>query len=125
MRKTIITLVVALASLVPVGAVADGMVSAPGKPTGNQTPAGPSAAAEKAAAGGQRGHSQHQRCRADGCTIPATWTETHHLKPWAQGGNTDLADGISLCSHHHHLIHDHRYTHQRLPDGDISFHRRT
>ena len=54
MRKTSITLVVALASLVPAGAVADGMVSAPGKSPANQAPAAPSAAAEKAAAGGQR-----------------------------------------------------------------------
>ena len=54
MRKTIITLVVALASLVPGGAVADGMVPAPGKSPTNQRPAAPSAAAEKAAAGAQR-----------------------------------------------------------------------
>ena len=54
MRKTSITLVVALASLVPAAAVADGMVPAPGKAPANQTPASPSAAAEKAAAGGQR-----------------------------------------------------------------------
>ena len=54
MRKTSITLVVALASLVPGGAVADGMVPAPGKPAANQAPAAPSATAEKAAASGQR-----------------------------------------------------------------------
>ena len=29
-----------------------------------------------------------------GCTIPAAWCEAHHLKPWSQGGNTDLDDGV-------------------------------
>ncbi|MQW75308.1 DUF222 domain-containing protein [Nocardioides sp. dk4132] len=66
-----------------------------------------------------------RECRADGCTIPATWCEAHHVKPWSAGGKTDLADGLLLCSHHHHLIHDDRYLHQRMPNGDIRFARRT
>jgi len=65
-----------------------------------------------------------QRCRAEGCTIPAKWTEAHHLKPWSEGGRTDLNDAVSLCSHHHHRIHDHRYRTDRLANGDICFHRR-
>ena len=65
-----------------------------------------------------------RRCRAEGCTIPATWTEAHHLKPWSQGGPTNLDNGISLCSHHHHTIHDNRYQTERLTNGDIRFHRR-
>jgi len=66
-----------------------------------------------------------QHCRADDCTIPAKWTEVHHLTTWSAGGKTDLANAISLCSHHHHRIHDHRYRTDRLPNGDIHFHRRT
>jgi len=66
-----------------------------------------------------------QHCRAEGCTISATWTEAHHLKPWSEGGRTDLNDAVSLCSHHHHRIHDHRYRADRLANGDIRFHRRT
>ena len=67
-----------------------------------------------------------QRCRAEGCTIPATWTEAHHLKPWSQGGNTDLADGVLLCNWHHHRAHDRRYETDKLPNGrDLRFHRRT
>ncbi|WP_322936949.1 HNH endonuclease signature motif containing protein [Nocardioides bizhenqiangii] len=65
-----------------------------------------------------------QRCRAEGCTIPAAWTEAHHLKPWATGGNTDLDDGILHCSYHHHLAHDPHCTAERLPNGDIRYHRR-
>jgi hypothetical protein len=65
------------------------------------------------------------RCLAEGCTIPATWCEAHHLTPWTTGGRTDLADGILLCSHHHHRAHDGRYAADRLPNGDLRFHRRT
>jgi hypothetical protein len=66
-----------------------------------------------------------QGCRADGCTVPVTWTEAHHLDPWSRGGRTDLANGLLLCNWHHHRIHDDRYRHERLPNGDIRFARRT
>ncbi len=65
-----------------------------------------------------------RRCRAEGCTIPAAWTEAHHLRPWSQGGSTDLNDGICLCSWHHHRVHDPRYRTETLPNGDTRFHRR-
>jgi len=67
-----------------------------------------------------------QGCRAEGCDRPPSWTEAHHLtKPWAEGGRTDLKDGILLCGHHHRLAHHPDSTHQRLPNGDIRYHRRT
>ncbi len=67
-----------------------------------------------------------RRCRAEGCTIPAAWCEAHHAtNPWSRGGRTDLADGLLLCSWHHHRAHDPRYDARRLPDGDYRFHRRT
>ena len=66
-----------------------------------------------------------QHCRADGCTIPAAWTEAHHLKPWASGGDTDLKDGVLFCSWHHHRAHDTAYDMTRLPTGDYRFNRRT
>jgi hypothetical protein len=65
-----------------------------------------------------------KECRAEGCSIPATWCEAHHLTPWSQGGNTDLDDGILGCNFHHHRLHDPRFTHEILPNGDIRFHRR-
>jgi hypothetical protein len=65
-----------------------------------------------------------QQCRAEGCTVPATWCEAHHLIPWVLGGRTDLADGVLLCSHHHHRAHDLRYESDRMPNGDLRFHRR-
>jgi hypothetical protein len=63
-------------------------------------------------------------CRGEGCTVPARWTEAHHLKPWSEGGRTDIDDGVLGCSYHHHLMHDPNYTHEILPNGRIRFHRR-
>ncbi len=64
------------------------------------------------------------RCRAEGCTIPAPWCEAHHRDPWSRGGKTDLADGVLLCSFHHHRAHDATYDHTHLASGDVRFHRR-
>jgi hypothetical protein len=64
-------------------------------------------------------------CRAEGCDRPPSWTEAHHLETWSEGGKTDLDNAVSLCGHHHRLIHDRDYTHDRLPNGDIRYHRRT
>jgi hypothetical protein len=66
-----------------------------------------------------------KECRAEGCHIPAPWCEAHHRHPWSTGGRTDLADGMLLCSHHHHRAHDPGYMTERLADGDVRFHRRT
>jgi len=63
-------------------------------------------------------------CRAEGCDIPGAWCEAHHWHPWAGGGNTDLNDGVLLCTHHHHRAHDTTHQAQRLPNGDVRFHRR-
>jgi len=65
-----------------------------------------------------------RRCRARGCTMPATWCEAHHLKPWALGGKTDLEDGVLLCPFHHHRAHDSDYDVSRGRDGDLEFRRR-
>ncbi|MFE4000148.1 DUF222 domain-containing protein [Nocardioides sp. YIM B13467] len=64
-------------------------------------------------------------CQAEDCDAPATWTEAHHLKPWSEGGRTDLANMVLLCSSDHRRIHDPDYGYERLPDGRIRFTRHT
>lgn len=66
-----------------------------------------------------------RRCRADGCDVPAAWTEAHHKDPWARGGATDLDNGICLCSFHHHRAHDSAYLTEYLPHGAVRYRRRT
>ncbi|GAA1449695.1 hypothetical protein GCM10009641_80530 [Mycobacterium cookii] len=64
-------------------------------------------------------------CRAEGCDIPGTWCDAHHLDPWHTGGPTDLANAVLMCPHHHHRVHDTGYRTDRLANGDLRFHRRT
>jgi hypothetical protein len=64
-------------------------------------------------------------CRAEDCTVPATWCDAHHTNPWSHGGPTNLDNALLLCGHHHRRAHDPHYDHTRLPDGTIRFHRRT
>ncbi len=65
-----------------------------------------------------------QTCRAEGCDTPGTWCDAHHTDPWHTGGPTDLANAVLLCQHHHHRVHDTSYRTDRLPNGDLRFHRR-
>ncbi|MBG6095172.1 HNH endonuclease signature motif containing protein [Nocardioides luteus] len=64
-------------------------------------------------------------CQAEDCDAPAAWTEAHHLKPWSEGGRTDLENMVLLCASDHRRIHDPNYGYERLPDGRIRFIRRT
>lgn len=63
-------------------------------------------------------------CRTEGCHVPGTWSEAHHWIPWAEGGVSDLANAVLLCSHHHHLVHHPAWRTQRLTNGDVRFERR-
>lgn len=50
--------------------------------------------------------ARDQHCRWPGCERPASWSSAHHVIHWAQGGNTDLANMILLCHHHHWEVHE-------------------
>lgn len=57
--------------------------------------------------------------------MPATWSEAHHYDtPWSTGGVTNLADGVLLWHWHHKRAHDSRFTTDRMPNGDLRYHRR-
>jgi hypothetical protein len=79
----------------------------------------PSAALRRAA----RERDRH-RCRFPGCE--SRRTDLHHIRFWANGGQTKLENLVCLCRRHHALIHDtdtrlpaaarrHRRGHHRLP----------
>jgi hypothetical protein len=45
-------------------------------------------------------------CAWPDCSMPARYTEIHHLNWWHRdGGHTSTDNGIALCSYHHHLTH--------------------
>lgn len=43
-------------------------------------------------------------CSFPGCTRPATWSQVHHVREWADGGNTDIEDLTFGCDQHHRLV---------------------
>ena len=38
------------------------------------------------------------------------WTDAHHIHHWADGGETSLDNLITLCRHHHRLLHKGDFT---------------
>lgn len=44
-------------------------------------------------------------CVYPGCSRPAATTEAHHVKPWSEGGQTNVGNGACLCLHHHLMLH--------------------
>ncbi len=63
-------------------------------------------------------------CIEEGCDAAPAFTQMHHPTAWSEGGRTD-GDGWMLCPSAHRRVHDPRYTHERLPNGKVRFHRRT
>jgi len=49
-------------------------------------------------------------CLFPRCTRPPAGCEVHHITPWSQGGSTDTADGVTLCRHHHMLLHNNQWS---------------
>lgn len=45
-------------------------------------------------------------CAVPGCSFPASWCEAHHIKSWKNGGPTTIDNGVLLCTHHHHAVHE-------------------
>lgn len=47
--------------------------------------------------------------------------QAHHLIHWIHGGTTDLDNLALLCTAHHHLLHDGRFTARRRRNGSLAF----
>lgn len=47
-------------------------------------------------------------CRFPGCTA-RHYVDAHHIRHWADGGETKLNNLLLLCRHHHRLVHEGGY----------------
>jgi hypothetical protein len=59
-------------------------------------------------------------CRFPGC-CNARYIDAHHIKHWANGGETRPANLVSLCRFHHRAVHEGGFDVQILDDGALRF----
>jgi hypothetical protein len=59
-------------------------------------------------------------CRFPGCDF--IHCEIHHLRPWENGGETNVGNGCLECPRHHHLIHR-GFRVEGDPNGELRFRR--
>jgi hypothetical protein len=72
--------------------------------------------------GAQRREAQRRdrRCRFPGCEN-SKFTDVHHIVHWADQGSTDLENLATLCSHHHHRVHEKAWQVKGNANGILRF----
>jgi hypothetical protein len=63
-------------------------------------------------------------CTFPGCTNHV-FLEGHHIRHWADGGETKMDNLLMLCSHHHRFVHEYGYVIELGDDGRPRFRDRT
>jgi hypothetical protein len=64
--------------------------------------------------------ARDEGCRFPGCTR-TRYLEGHHVKHWADGGETRLDNLLHLCWVHHRAVHEGGFEIERGPDSGFSF----
>jgi hypothetical protein len=64
--------------------------------------------------------SRDRRCRFPGCDN-RRFLHAHHIRHWARGGETKLANLVLLCTRHHRFVHEAGYSINPLAGGDFEF----
>jgi hypothetical protein len=64
--------------------------------------------------------SRDKGCRVPGCTHKR-YVDGHHVRHWANGGETKLSNLVTLCRFHHRAVHEGRLVVERLDDGAWRF----
>ena len=68
--------------------------------------------------------TRDRHCMWPACRLRASWCEVHHITWFSRGGHTSLPEAITLCSYHHHRIHQADIRITVLPEG-FDFHHPT
>jgi hypothetical protein len=59
-------------------------------------------------------------CRFPGCGCHR-YVDAHHIRHWADGGETSMDNLVLLCQSHHRLVHESGYSVHTGPKGTINF----
>jgi Domain of unknown function (DUF222) len=65
-------------------------------------------------------NARDRGCRFPGCSN-TRWCDAHHIKHWANGGETKPLNLVSLCRFHHRMVHEGRVEIHVLDDGALRF----
>jgi len=66
--------------------------------------------------------ARDQGCGFPGCSHDR-FVDAHHIKHWADGGETSVENMVLLCSAHHKLVHEGGYSVKRDHAGELFFRR--
>ncbi len=67
-------------------------------------------------------HSRDRGCRFPGCN-QHRFVDAHHIRHWADGGETSIDNLVLLCRHHHRLVHEGGFGVEYKGGGNIRFKR--
>jgi predicted restriction endonuclease len=56
--------------------------------------------------------ARDRHCQFPGCDA-SRHVDVHHIRHWADGGETSVENGVTVCAHHHRLLHEHGYRVER------------
>ena len=59
-------------------------------------------------------------CRFPGCSCRC-FVDAHHIRHWADGGETSMSNLVLLCRRHHRLVHEGGFGVRMRPDGTPAF----
>ncbi|MGD8681814.1 MAG: DUF222 domain-containing protein [Lysobacterales bacterium] len=59
-------------------------------------------------------------CRFPGCSA-TRFVDAHHVRHWADGGETKMGNLVLLCRRHHRLVHEGGFGLETHPSGDFVF----
>jgi hypothetical protein len=59
-------------------------------------------------------------CRFPGCSA-TRFVDAHHVRHWADGGETKMSNLVLLCRRHHRLVHEGGFGLETHPSGDFVF----
>jgi hypothetical protein len=65
-------------------------------------------------------NARDKGCRFPGCSFKR-YVDGHHVRHWAEGGETKLSNLVTLCRFHHRLVHEGQVEIQTLDDGAFRF----
>ena len=64
--------------------------------------------------------ARDRRCRYPGCEN-RRFLHAHHIRHWADGGETKLDNLVLLCSRHHRFVHEAGYSIHACGGGELEF----